>query len=106
MEFLRSFLRRYLAVKPVVASPNVGCFLGLRRVEVAAVFELVVMVGVMVVVVGMPVAVAVIVMVAVTLTVVVVVLVVVVVVAVGIRVGVVAMLALRSPPICMSFTMA
>ena len=50
MEFLRLFLRRYLAVKPVVASPNVGCFLGLHRVEVAAVFELVVMVGVMVVV--------------------------------------------------------
>ena len=37
-------------MKPVVASPNVGCFLGLHRVEVAAVFELVVMVGVMVVV--------------------------------------------------------
>ena len=27
MEFLRSFLRRHLAGKPVVASPNVGCFL-------------------------------------------------------------------------------
>ena len=25
MEFLRSFLRRHLAGKPVVASPNVGC---------------------------------------------------------------------------------
>ena len=37
-------------MKPVVASPNVGCFLRLHRVEVAAVFELVVMVGVMVVV--------------------------------------------------------
>ena len=30
MEFLRSFLRRYLAGKPVVASPNVGCFLRLK----------------------------------------------------------------------------
>ena len=29
MEFLRSFLRRHLAGKPVVASPNVGCFLRL-----------------------------------------------------------------------------
>ena len=37
-------------MKPVVASPNVGCFLRLHRVEVAAVFELVVMVAVMVVV--------------------------------------------------------
>ena len=27
MEFLRSFLRRHLAEKPVIASPNVGCFL-------------------------------------------------------------------------------
>ena len=27
MEFLRSFLRRHLVGKPVVASPNVGCFL-------------------------------------------------------------------------------
>ena len=26
MEFLRSFLRRHLAGKPVVASPNVACF--------------------------------------------------------------------------------
>ena len=26
MEFLRSFLRRHLAGKPVVALPNVGCF--------------------------------------------------------------------------------
>ena len=30
MEFLRSFLRRHLAGKPVVASPNVGCFLRLQ----------------------------------------------------------------------------
>ena len=30
MEFLRSGLRRHLAGKPVVASPNVGCFLRLR----------------------------------------------------------------------------
>ena len=30
MEFLRSFLRRHLARKPVVASPNVGCFLRLH----------------------------------------------------------------------------
>ena len=30
MEFLRSFLRRHLVGKPVVASPNVGCFLRLR----------------------------------------------------------------------------
>ena len=29
MELLRSFLRRHLAGKPVVASPNVGCFLRL-----------------------------------------------------------------------------
>ena len=29
MEFLRSFLRRHLVGKPVVASPNVGCFLRL-----------------------------------------------------------------------------
>ena len=29
MEFLRSILRRRLAGKPVVASPNVGCFLRL-----------------------------------------------------------------------------
>ena len=29
MEFLRSFLRRHLAGKPVVASPNVGYFLRL-----------------------------------------------------------------------------
>ena len=31
MEFLRSFLRRHLAVKPVVASPNVSCFFRLIR---------------------------------------------------------------------------
>ena len=30
MEFLRSFVRRHLAGKPVVASPNVGCFLRLH----------------------------------------------------------------------------
>ena len=29
MEFLRSFLRRRLVGKPVVVSPNVGCFLRL-----------------------------------------------------------------------------
>ena len=29
MDFLRSFLRRHLAGKPVVASPNVDCFLRL-----------------------------------------------------------------------------
>ena len=29
MDFLCSFLRRHLAGKPVIASPNVGCFLGL-----------------------------------------------------------------------------
>ena len=29
MEFLRSFLKRHLAGKPLVASPNVGCFLNL-----------------------------------------------------------------------------
>ena len=29
MGFLRSFLRRHLAGKPLVASPNVVCFLGL-----------------------------------------------------------------------------
>ena len=32
MEFLCSFFRRHLARKPVVASPNVGCFLGLSSV--------------------------------------------------------------------------
>ena len=35
MEFLRSFLtenRRHLAGKPVVASPNVGCFLEASKV--------------------------------------------------------------------------
>ena len=26
MEFVRSFLRRHVEGKPVVASPNVGCF--------------------------------------------------------------------------------
>ena len=31
MEFLRSFLRRHLAGKPVVATPNVGCFLRLEH---------------------------------------------------------------------------
>ena len=30
MEFLHSFLRRHLTGKPVVASPNVGCFLRLH----------------------------------------------------------------------------
>ena len=30
MEFLRSFHRPHLAGKPVVASPNVGCFLRLK----------------------------------------------------------------------------
>ena len=30
MEFLRSFLRCHLAGKPVVASPNLGCFLRLK----------------------------------------------------------------------------
>ena len=29
MEFLRSFLKRHLAGKPLVALPNVGCFLRL-----------------------------------------------------------------------------
>ena len=33
MEFLRSFLRRDLAGKPVVASPNVGCFLRLPQTQ-------------------------------------------------------------------------
>ena len=33
MEFLRSFLRRNLAQKPVVASPNVGCFLRLLHIK-------------------------------------------------------------------------
>ena len=33
MEFLRSFLRRHLAGKPVVASPNVSCFLRLGFVQ-------------------------------------------------------------------------
>ena len=30
MEFLRSFFRRHLAGKLVIASPNVGCLLRLR----------------------------------------------------------------------------
>ena len=33
MEFLRSFLRRHFAGKPVVASRNVGCFLRLPLVK-------------------------------------------------------------------------
>ena len=33
MEFLRSFLRRHLAGKPVVASPNISCFLRLGFVQ-------------------------------------------------------------------------
>ena len=33
MEFLRSFHRRHLAGKPVVASPNVGCFLRLAQLK-------------------------------------------------------------------------
>ena len=33
MEFLRSFLIRHLAWKPVVVSPNVGCFLRLLRLH-------------------------------------------------------------------------
>ena len=32
LNFLRSFLGRHLAGKPVVASPNVGCFLRLSRI--------------------------------------------------------------------------
>ena len=35
MEFLRSFLRLHLAGKPVVASPNVGCFLRLRLCKIS-----------------------------------------------------------------------
>ena len=34
MEFLPSFLRRHLARKPVVALPNVGCFLRLGNQSV------------------------------------------------------------------------
>ena len=33
MEFLRSFLRRHLAGKPVVASRNIGCFRRLSSFE-------------------------------------------------------------------------
>ena len=33
MEFLRSFLRRHLAGKPLVASLNVGCFLRLLYIR-------------------------------------------------------------------------
>ena len=33
MKFLRSFLRRHLAGKPVVALPNVGCFLRLKNLQ-------------------------------------------------------------------------
>ena len=40
MEFLRSFLRRHLAGKPVVASPNIGCFLRLVSVWKAPSAEL------------------------------------------------------------------
>ena len=36
MEFLRSFLRRHLAGKPVVASLNVGCFLGLLYIRLGS----------------------------------------------------------------------
>ena len=41
MEFLRSFLRRHLAGKPVVASPNVSCFLRLeiKQYDKVAVFH-------------------------------------------------------------------
>ena len=35
MEFLRSFLRCHLAGKPVVASTNVGCFLGLKLIQMS-----------------------------------------------------------------------
>ena len=35
MEFLRSFLRRHFAGKPVVASRNVGCFLRLLKLAVS-----------------------------------------------------------------------
>ena len=34
MEFLRSFLRRHLAGKPVVTSHNVGCFLTIRLLNI------------------------------------------------------------------------
>ena len=34
MEFLRSFLRCHLAAKPVVTSPNVGCFSQVTKVRV------------------------------------------------------------------------
>ena len=36
MEFLHSFIRRHLAGKPVVASPNVGCFLRLFLCQLTA----------------------------------------------------------------------
>ena len=38
MEFLRSFLRRHFAGKPVVASRNGACFLGLRVLKPAILF--------------------------------------------------------------------
>ena len=39
MEFLRSFLSRHFAGKPVVVSPNVGCFLRLMDVWLITLFE-------------------------------------------------------------------
>ena len=40
MEFLRSFLRRHFAAKPVVASRNVGSFLRpLSRIDLVTVFD-------------------------------------------------------------------
>ena len=41
MEFLRLFLRRHLAGRPVVASPNVGCFprIEIKQYDKGAVFR-------------------------------------------------------------------
>ena len=39
IEFLRSFLRRHLAGKPVVASPTVGCILRLNKIRSENIFK-------------------------------------------------------------------
>ena len=38
MEFVRSFLRRHVEGKPVVASPNVGCFFRLASSDLCFLF--------------------------------------------------------------------
>ena len=41
MEFLRTLLRRHLAGKPVVASPNVGCFLRLGKRKICLNYQVI-----------------------------------------------------------------